>query len=70
MDTGDAMNTMVPLTFNLATQEAYDFYKDLYEELKLKIRTETGCGRERKIPNSLGRGTSLVVCPGRFPVLQ
>lgn len=37
MDTGDAMNTMVPLTFNLGTQEAYDFYVDLNAELRQKI---------------------------------
>jgi len=33
MGTGDAMNTMVPLAFMLGTQEAYDFYKDLYLSL-------------------------------------
>lgn len=42
MDTGDAMNTMVPITFNLATQEAYDFYKELYDELKAKNERKQG----------------------------
>jgi len=42
MDTGDAMNTMVPITFNLGTEEAYEFYKDLYEELKSKIEKKEG----------------------------
>ncbi|MCX8023047.1 MAG: 2-hydroxyacyl-CoA dehydratase family protein [Syntrophorhabdaceae bacterium] len=37
MDTGDAMNTMVPITFNLGTEEAYNFYKDLFDELKGKV---------------------------------
>jgi len=42
MGTGDAMNTMVPLTFMLGTQEAYDFYKDLRDELKRKIANKEG----------------------------
>jgi benzoyl-CoA reductase/2-hydroxyglutaryl-CoA dehydratase subunit BcrC/BadD/HgdB len=42
MDTGDAMNTMVPFTFNLATQEAYDFYADLKAELEEKIAQKKG----------------------------
>ncbi|HOP85916.1 MAG TPA: 2-hydroxyacyl-CoA dehydratase family protein [Syntrophorhabdaceae bacterium] len=42
MDTGDAMNTMVPLTFNLGTQEAYDFYKQLYDELQEKVKNKEG----------------------------
>jgi benzoyl-CoA reductase/2-hydroxyglutaryl-CoA dehydratase subunit BcrC/BadD/HgdB len=42
MDTGDAMNTMVPITFNLGTQEAYDFYKELHDELKGKIERKEG----------------------------
>jgi benzoyl-CoA reductase/2-hydroxyglutaryl-CoA dehydratase subunit BcrC/BadD/HgdB len=48
MDTGDAMNTMVPVTFNLATQEAYDYYKDLYEELKLKNENKQGVVENEK----------------------
>lgn len=42
MDTGDAMNTMVPITFNLGTQEAYDFYKELHDELKAKNERKEG----------------------------
>ncbi|MFC1870844.1 2-hydroxyacyl-CoA dehydratase subunit D [Chloroflexota bacterium] len=42
MDTGDAMNTMVPLAFNLGTQEGYDFYKDLYDELKNRVDNKIG----------------------------
>jgi benzoyl-CoA reductase/2-hydroxyglutaryl-CoA dehydratase subunit BcrC/BadD/HgdB len=42
MGTGDAMNTMVPLVFMMATQEAYDFFKDLNNELKQKIANKEG----------------------------
>ncbi len=42
MDTGDAMNTMVPIAFMMGTQEAYDFFIDLNEELKQKIARGEG----------------------------
>ena len=42
MGTGDAMNTMVPMTFMLGTQEAYDYYKDLYDELQQKVANKQG----------------------------
>jgi benzoyl-CoA reductase/2-hydroxyglutaryl-CoA dehydratase subunit BcrC/BadD/HgdB len=42
MGTGDAMNTMVPMVFMMGTQEAYDYYKDLYDELKAKIANKEG----------------------------
>jgi len=42
MGTGDAMNTMVPMVFMMGTQECYDYYKDLYDELKLKIANKEG----------------------------
>ena len=42
MGTGDAMNTMVPMTFMLATQEAYDFYAELNKELREKIANKEG----------------------------
>ncbi|MBW2170138.1 MAG: 2-hydroxyacyl-CoA dehydratase [Deltaproteobacteria bacterium] len=42
MGTGDAMNTMVPMTFMLGTQEAYDFYVGLNKELKEKIARKEG----------------------------
>lgn len=48
MDTGDAMNTMVPLTFNLGTQEAYDFYLELNNELKQKIADGVGVADPEK----------------------
>ena len=34
MDTGDAMNTMVPIAFVLGIQEAYDFCAYLCNKLK------------------------------------
>ncbi len=48
MDTGDAVNTMVPFTFNLGTQEAYDFYLDLNRELKEKIEKREGVAENEK----------------------
>jgi benzoyl-CoA reductase/2-hydroxyglutaryl-CoA dehydratase subunit BcrC/BadD/HgdB len=48
MDTGDAMNAMVPLTFNLGTQEAYDFYAELRDELKEKVAQGKGVAENEK----------------------
>jgi benzoyl-CoA reductase/2-hydroxyglutaryl-CoA dehydratase subunit BcrC/BadD/HgdB len=48
MDTGDAMNTMVPFTFNMGTQEAYDFYLDLNCELRKKIERKEGVVEDEK----------------------
>lgn len=56
MDTGDAMNTMVPLAYILGTQEAYDFYKDLYNELKQKIEKKEGVVPEEKYRLLWGAG--------------
>ncbi len=56
MDTGDAMNTMVPLAFMLATQEAFDFYKALYDELKQKIERKEGVVSEEKYRLLWGAG--------------
>ena len=42
MGTGDAMNTMVPLTFMMGTQQAYDFFRGLRDELQLKIANKEG----------------------------
>jgi benzoyl-CoA reductase/2-hydroxyglutaryl-CoA dehydratase subunit BcrC/BadD/HgdB len=56
MDTGDAMNTMVPLAFMLGTQEAYDFYKDLYDELTRKIENKEGVVADEKYRLLWGAG--------------
>ncbi len=42
MGTGDAMNTMVPIAFMMGTQQAYDFFKDLYDELQRRIANKEG----------------------------
>jgi benzoyl-CoA reductase/2-hydroxyglutaryl-CoA dehydratase subunit BcrC/BadD/HgdB len=42
MGTGDAMNTMVPMVFMMGTQEGYDFFLELNEELKDKIARKEG----------------------------
>ena len=42
MGTGDAMNTMVPMCFMMATHEAYDFFTGLNKELKEKIAKKEG----------------------------
>jgi benzoyl-CoA reductase/2-hydroxyglutaryl-CoA dehydratase subunit BcrC/BadD/HgdB len=56
MDTGDAMNTMVPLAFMLGTQEAYDFYKDLCGELKQKNEKREGVVADEKYRLLWGAG--------------
>jgi benzoyl-CoA reductase/2-hydroxyglutaryl-CoA dehydratase subunit BcrC/BadD/HgdB len=48
MGTGDAMNTMVPMVFHMGTQTAYDFYKDLYDELKHKVENKIGVISDEK----------------------
>jgi benzoyl-CoA reductase/2-hydroxyglutaryl-CoA dehydratase subunit BcrC/BadD/HgdB len=42
MGTGDAMNTMVPMVFMMGTEEAYHFFRDLYDELKQKVEKGEG----------------------------
>jgi benzoyl-CoA reductase/2-hydroxyglutaryl-CoA dehydratase subunit BcrC/BadD/HgdB len=42
MDTADSMVTTQPLGFNLGTQEAYDFYAVINEELKEKLGKKEG----------------------------
>ena len=42
MDTGDAMNTMVPIAFMMGMQDAYDFFLELNTELKEKIANREG----------------------------
>ena len=66
MDTGDAMNTMVPLTFNLGTQEAYDFYKELYAELKEKIAQKKGVAENEKYRLVWGAGLPSWFALGDF----
>jgi len=42
MPTGDAMTTMVPGWFYLGTQQAYDFYQELHDEIKHHVDNKTG----------------------------
>jgi benzoyl-CoA reductase/2-hydroxyglutaryl-CoA dehydratase subunit BcrC/BadD/HgdB len=66
MDTGDAMNTMVPITFMLGTQEAYDFYLELNEELKEKISEKKGVADEEKYRLAWGAGLPSWFALGDF----
>ncbi len=66
MDTGDAMNTMVPLTFNLGMQETYDFYKGLYDELKEKVANKQGVADEEKYRLVWGAGLPSWFALGDF----
>ena len=63
MGTGDAMNTMVPMSFMMATQEAYDFYLELNRELKEKIARKEGVVEDEKYRLLWGGGTPFLVCP-------
>lgn len=66
MDTGDAMNTMVPLNFMMGTQEAYDFYVDLNKELKEKITRKEGVADEEKYRLIWGAGLPSWFALGDF----
>ena len=66
MDTGDAMNTMVPITFNLGTQEAYDYYRELYDELKEKIARKQGVAVDEKYRLIWGAGLPSWFALGDF----
>jgi benzoyl-CoA reductase/2-hydroxyglutaryl-CoA dehydratase subunit BcrC/BadD/HgdB len=48
MPTEDAMNTMVPGYFWMGTQEALDFYQDLYAELEERIKNKAGVVEDEK----------------------
>ncbi len=66
MDTGDAMNTMVPITFMLGAQEAYDFYAELNAELKQKISEGKASLTKREIQIGLGSRTPSWFALGDF----
>jgi len=66
MDTGDAMNTMVPITFNLATQDAYDYYKGLYDELIEKNEKKQGVIEDEKYRLLWGAGLPSWFALGDF----
>lgn len=56
MGTGDAMNTMVPSVFMMGTEEAYAFYRELYEELKEKVENGIGVIEDEKYRLMWGGG--------------
>ena len=66
MDTGDAMNTMVPFNFMLGTQEAYDFYVTLNEELKQKVAAKKGVVDDEKYRILWGAGLPSWFALGDF----
>jgi benzoyl-CoA reductase/2-hydroxyglutaryl-CoA dehydratase subunit BcrC/BadD/HgdB len=56
----------VPLTFNLGTQEAFDFYKELYDELKEKIALKQGVTADEKYRVVWGAGLPSWFALGDF----
>jgi len=66
MGTGDAMNTMVPIAFMMGTQEAYDFFKDLYDELQQKIANREGVIPDEKYRLLWGGGLPSWFALGDF----
>ncbi len=48
MGTGDAMNTMVPIVFRQGTQDSYDIFKELNDELQRKIANKEAAVPDEK----------------------
>lgn len=66
MDTGDAMNTMVPMVFLSGTQKAYDFFVELNRELKEKIAKNEGVAKDEKYRLMWGGGLPSWFALGDF----
>jgi len=66
MGTGDAMNTMVPMNFKMASQEAYDFYVGLNAELKEKNAKKEGIVANEKYRLLWGGGLPSWFALGDF----
>ena len=66
MGTEDAMNTMVPGTFMLGTQEAFDFYQGLYKEVQERIDNKIGLVPEEKYRVLWGGGLPPWFALGEF----
>ena len=66
MGTGDAMNTMVPINFMMATQEAYDFFLNLKQELEEKIEKKEGVVENEKYRLLWGGGLPSWFALGDF----
>ena len=56
MPTEDAMSTMVPGWFYIGTQQAYDFYEELYNEVKNRIDNKLGVIPDEKYRMLWGGG--------------
>jgi len=66
MGTGDAMNTMVPLHFMMATQEGYNFFLELNKELKERIEKKEGVIPDEKYRLIWGGGLPSWFALGDF----
>ena len=66
MDTGDAMNTMVPIVFMMGTQKGYDFFVELNRELKEKIAAKEGVVKDEKYRLIWGGGLPSWFALGDF----
>jgi len=66
MGTGDAMNTMVPMSFMMGTQEAYDFFLGLNKELKDKVARKEGVVEDEKYRLLWGGGLPSWFALGDF----
>lgn len=56
MPTEDAMSTMVPGWFYMGTQQTYDFYQELYNEIKLRVNNKIGVIPDEKYRLLWGAG--------------
>ena len=66
MGTGDAMNTMVPMCFMMATGEAYEFYLGLKKELEEKNAKKEGIVKDEKFRLLWGGGLPSWFALGDF----
>jgi len=66
MGTEDAMNTMVPGSFMLGTQEAFDFYLELYNEINYRVDNKIGLVPEEKYRILWGAGLPPWFALGEF----
>ena len=66
MGTEDAMNTMVPGTYMLGTQEALDFYQDLYDEVQARLESKVTLVPEEKYRVLWGGGLPPWFALGEF----
>jgi len=68
MPTEDALSVMVPGMFMLGTQAAYDFYSELYDELKHRVDNKIGTIPDEKY-RLLWRSVCRRGTPGHLQLL-